>query len=91
MIRQTAKLKPPPNIPCNTIRYTDATGLSIAVVVSPLTSLTLDQPKFAPRGLKVDFVGEHQSDPLAKQNVLQGNVQLVYITPENLNTVQGRI
>ena len=67
------------------IRYTDATGLSIAVIVSPLTSLMLDQQtKFAPRGLKVNFVGEQQSDPLAKQNVLQGNVQLVYITSENL-------
>ena len=64
--------------------YTDTTG-SITVVVSPLTSLMLDQnTRFILRGLKVEFVGQQQSDPLAKQNVLQGKIQLVYITPENL-------
>ena len=56
------------------------------MVVSPLTSLMLDQhTNFFPRGLKVEFVGEQQCDPSAKQqNVLQGKIQLVYITPENL-------
>ena len=55
------------------------------MVVSPLTSLMLDQnTRFILQGLKVEFVGQQQSDPLAKQNVLQGKIQLVYIIPENL-------
>ena len=36
---------------------------SLAVVVSPLTSLMMDQrQKFVPTGLTVEFVGEAQKD-----------------------------
>ena len=56
---------------------------SIVVCISPLTSLMVDQQaKYSPRGLKTDFVGEAQIDPAVKDIVLQGSVQLVYITPE---------
>ena len=56
---------------------------SIVVCINPLTSLMIDQQaKYAPRGLQTDFVGEEQLDPAVKDRVLQGKVQLVYITPE---------
>ena len=58
---------------------------SIVVCISPLTSLMIDQQaKYAPRGLQTDFVGEAQLDPAVKDRVLQGNFQLVYITPSVL-------
>ena len=40
--------------------------------------------KFLQRGLIVEFVGEAQTDEAATTNVLNGNVQLVYISPESL-------
>ena len=50
------------------------------VCVSPLTALMMDQKaKYSPKGLKVEFVGEAQTD----MSVLNGEVQLVFITPEN--------
>ena len=50
--------------------------------ISPLTSLTMDQyAKFAAKGLKVEFVGEAQSDHDARNRVLKGEAQLVLITP----------
>ena len=53
--------------------------------ISPLTSLMLDQKaKYSPRGLNVDFVGETQTDVSCKRRVLKGEVQLVFITPENI-------
>ena len=58
---------------------------SIVLCISPLTSLMMDQRnKFAPRGLKVEFVGEQQTDSASWHDVIQGKVQLVYLTPENL-------
>ncbi|XP_065898784.1 ATP-dependent DNA helicase RecQ-like [Dysidea avara] len=58
---------------------------SIAVVVTPLISLMIDQKgKFLQRGLKVEFVGEAQTDENATMDVLNGDVQLVYISPESL-------
>ena len=55
------------------------------VCVSPLTSLMMDQQaKYAPKGIKVQFVGEVQSDPGAKDVVLEGRAQLVFISPESL-------
>ena len=55
---------------------------SIVVVVTPLISLMIDQKgKFLQQGLKVEFVGEAQTDETATMNVLNGNVQLVYISP----------
>ena len=58
---------------------------SIAVIVTPLISLMLDQKeKFVQRGLTVDFVGEGQEDEHALEAIVNGLVQLVYISPESL-------
>ena len=52
--------------------------------ISPLTSLMIDQrAKFSPRGLRVEFVGEAQTDSLTERRVLKGHVQLLYISPES--------
>ena len=40
--------------------------------------------KFSPTGLKVEFVGEAQTDEDCVKAILGGNVQLVYISPESL-------
>ena len=54
------------------------------VCISPLTSLMIDQRvKFSPRGLLVEFVGEAQTDPRIEEQVLKGQVQLLYISPES--------
>lgn len=58
---------------------------SITIVVTPLTALMMDQKqKFSHRSLSVEFVGEAQCDEGAITAVVNGNVQLVYINPENL-------
>ena len=58
---------------------------SLAVEVSPLTSLMMDQrQQFAPTGLTVEFVGEAQKDIETCSRVVNGDVQLVYISPESL-------
>ena len=58
---------------------------SIVLCISPLTSLMVDQrAKYSPKGLNVEFVGEAQTDLSCKRRVLNGEVQLVFITPENL-------
>jgi len=58
---------------------------SIAVVVTPLISLMINQKeKFLQRGLKVEFVGEAQTDETATMNVLNGDIQLVHISSESL-------
>ena len=58
---------------------------SIAVVVSPLISLMMDQKqKFTPTGISVEFVGEAQENEAATQAVLNGEIQLVYISSESL-------
>ena len=55
------------------------------MVVTPLISLMLDQKnKFLQKGINVEFVGEAQEDEKAIEAVLNGKVQLVYISPENL-------
>ena len=58
---------------------------SIVVVVTPLISLMIDQKeKFVQRGLRVEFVGEAQKEKNATTVVLNGDIQLVYISPESL-------
>ena len=65
-------------------RLQDRRG-SIAVCVSPLTSLMIDQrSKFARLGISTEFVGELQADEEAVARVLRGEVQLVFISPENI-------
>lgn len=40
--------------------------------------------KFSTLGIKAEFVGEEQTDPTARRRVINGDVQLVFISPENL-------
>ena len=40
--------------------------------------------KFTPRGISTEFVGEAQQDENAVKRVLHGEIQLVFISPENL-------
>ena len=45
----------------------------------------LDQAdKFKSRGLSVGYIGEGQHDPSISQHVLNGECQLVLISPENI-------
>ena len=56
---------------------------SIVVCISPLTSLMMEQrTRFSHRGLSVEFLGELQTDPLSMRNVEEGEVQLLYVSPE---------
>ena len=55
------------------------------VCITPLTSIMMDQKvKFTPRGVAADFVAEAQEDQSAISRVLQGKVQLIFISPESL-------
>jgi len=55
---------------------------SIVVVVTPLISLMLDQ--IHSKRITVEFVEKAQKDEEAVLSVLNGRVQLVYISPESL-------
>ena len=58
---------------------------SIVICVSPLTSLMMEQKaKYTHYGLSVEFVGELQYDLQSIQNVKEGKVQLLYISPESI-------
>ena len=53
--------------------------------MTPLTALMFDQKKrFSSMGLSAEFVGSAQDDPVATTAILNGTVQLVFISPENL-------
>ena len=63
--------------------YTKPT--SIALVISPLASLMMDQKaRFLPRGISAEFLGDIQHDARALQRVKEGHHKLVFLTPENL-------
>lgn len=58
---------------------------SIVLCVTPLTSLMMEQKaKFTHQGLAVEFVGEVQNDPLCMQHVMEGKIQLLYVSPESI-------
>ena len=58
---------------------------SIAVCISPLTALMVEQvAKFNKLGITAEFVGEAQSDASAQKKVLNAEVQIVLISPENV-------
>ena len=42
------------------------------------------QEKYSSKGIATEFVGEAQTDSAVTSRVLQGNLQLLYISPENL-------
>ena len=49
------------------------------------------QQKFLQRGIKAEFVGQAQVDKAVVKRVLEGDLQLLYISPENLlNTCKFR-
>ena len=67
---------------CLYIKFYTGTEGSIAVVVTPLISLMMDQGnKFTLRGIKTEFVGDAQRCEQAVEAVIN---QLVYISPESL-------
>jgi len=58
---------------------------AIVVCISPLTAIMIEQQKkFLRRGIRAEFVGESQTDPDVSKRVLAGDLQLLYISPENL-------
>ena len=58
---------------------------SVVICVSPLTSLMMEQrARFSHRGLSAEFVGELQNDPRCMKNVEEGNIQLLYVSPESI-------
>ena len=58
---------------------------SLILCISPLTAIMMDQrAKFVGMGISAEYVGEGQKDPTAWRRVLNGEVQLIYISPENL-------
>ena len=42
------------------------------------------QSKFQSMGIRAEYVGEGQRDPAVWRKVLNGEAQLVYISPENI-------
>ena len=53
--------------------------------MTPLIALMMDQKQsFQQKGVTVEFVGEAQNDESAIASVLNGEIQLVYISPESL-------
>ena len=62
------------------------------MVITPLTALMFDQKiRFSSMGISVEFVGSAQEDVTVITAVLNGTVQLVFISPENvLNNMQFR-
>ena len=42
------------------------------------------QQKFVAKGIRAEFVGEAQMDHTVMDKVLRGDLQLLYISPENL-------
>ena len=57
---------------------------SIAVVISPLTSLMQDLVKFLKLvGVTAEFIGEDQQDDAAKTAVERGDCQTVFGSPES--------
>ena len=64
--------------------YVGVSG-SIVVCITPLVSLMMDQKnKFAPKGIETEFVGEAQTNQKSISNVVNGKVQLVFISPESI-------
>ena len=55
------------------------------VCVCPLTAIMVDlQQNFVAQGVKAEFVGEAQSDAIVVNSVLHEDLQLLFISPENL-------
>ncbi len=71
------------------VLFTSGSTGSIVVCISPLTAIMIDQrAKFTLYGLTTEFLGEAQDDQSAIMNVLQGRIQLVFVSPEAI--IQNR-
>lgn len=58
---------------------------SIAECISPLTAIMVEQTaKFNSLGIITEFVGESKTNPDVRRRVLQGEVQIVLTSPENV-------
>ena len=63
---------------------------SIVVCLSPLTSLMMDQhSKYSSRGFCSKFIGEAQHYTKARQRVLDGEAQLIFITLESIMQIKA--
>jgi ATP-dependent DNA helicase RecQ len=63
--------------------YPFSSGRSIALVISPLTSLMQDQVRYLKSvGISAEFIGEDQMSEDANQLVERGECQIVYGSPE---------
>lgn len=55
------------------------------VCITPLVAIMREQKvKFCAMGINTEFVGEAQGDPSAQARVVNGEVQIVLISPENI-------
>ena len=58
---------------------------SLIVCISPLTSLEADlTEKLQGRGINAAYVGELQKDWHEMKRLLEGNVEVVFISPESI-------
>ena len=58
---------------------------SIVICISPLNAIMQEQTqRFCKAGITSGFVGESQKDPAVRWKVLNGLLDLVYISPENI-------
>jgi len=58
---------------------------SLAVCISPLTSLEVDLTgRLQSRGISATYVGEQQKDWQETKRVLDGNMEIVFISPESI-------
>ena len=58
---------------------------SLVVCISPLTSLEVDlTERLQGRGINAAFVGEQQKDWRETRRVLQGEAEIVFISPESI-------
>ena len=70
---------------CSFISLKIGSNGSIVICISPLVAIMREQAaKFLALGIKAEFVGEEQTDFTARHRVINGDVQLVFISPENL-------
>ena len=57
----------------------------VVICISPFLSIMLDQQEKCRKDhFTIDFVGEAQKDPMVFKRVVNGDVQVHYISPENI-------
>ena len=67
-----------------------SSGRSIALVISPLTSLMQDQVRYLKSvRIRAEFIGEDQTSEDANQHVERGECQIVYGSPKAFLATKG--